>query len=221
MKLHKKAFTLVELIVVITILAILSTIWFVSYSGYLAWTRDTNRISQMKSISEWLHLYSTNHTLPSPESSITISSWATSVATQWYAWANVLETITYSSEWIDPKDKTYFSYYLTADKKYFQLMAYLEEEDNLQNQATAAVDYAIRFPSVFWAKLWILTESDNTPAQIAWVNLDISAATVASYIYHLKDGVASAATTDLSNLETYANAWGKFCTLTWCTAPAQ
>ncbi|MDQ7009472.1 MAG: type II secretion system protein [Candidatus Gracilibacteria bacterium] len=50
----KRAFTLVELIVVITILAILATVGFVSFSGYLAGTRDVNRISQLKSMSDAL-----------------------------------------------------------------------------------------------------------------------------------------------------------------------
>ena len=183
---QKQAFTLVELIVVITILAILSTIWFVSYSSYLAWTRDTNRISQLKSISEWLHLYSTNHTLPKPDDSIDINVNWTTIAYQWYAWANTLETITYSTEWIDPKDKTFFSYYLTRDRKHFQLMAFLEEEDNLQNQATA-IDYTKRHPTVFWAKLWILTDTDNNPVQeVVTTELDI-ATTTTNYIARFKD----------------------------------
>ena len=132
-----KAFTLVELIVVITILAVLSAIWFVAFSWYLAWTRDTNRISQLKSISDWLELYWTKHDLPIPEDKVDIKVWTwtneKTIAYQWYAWKNILETIEYSSEWVDPKDWTYFSYYLTKDKKYYQLMAFLEESDNLQN----------------------------------------------------------------------------------------
>ncbi len=169
MKLQKQAFTLVELIVVITILAVLSTIWFVSYSWYLAWTRDTNRISQLKSISDWLHLFSTNHTLPSPDDNIDVKANSEVIATQWYAWKNTLETITYSTSGLDPKDKIYFSYYLTRDKKYFQLMTFLEEEDSLQTawifNNTKAVDYSIRYPAVFWDKLWILTDEFNVPVQ--------------------------------------------------------
>ena len=67
MKKGIKAFTLVELIVVITILAILATIWFVSFSGYLAWTRDTNRVAQLKSMSDALELYRTKKDLPIPD----------------------------------------------------------------------------------------------------------------------------------------------------------
>ena len=186
---NKKAFTLVELIVVITILAILSTIGFVSYSSYLSGSRDTNRISQIKAISEWLYLYSTNHTLPTPDDEVKVLSNWTIIAYQWYAWSNVLETITYSTEGVDPKDKTHFSYYLTKDKKHFQLMAFLEEQDNLQTIAWA-VDYSKRYPTVYWKKLWILTDINNTPIQeiedIKTNWLDV-ATTIDSYIARLKD----------------------------------
>lgn len=46
----KRAFTLVELIVVITILAILWTIWFISLSWYSAEARDSKRITESKSL---------------------------------------------------------------------------------------------------------------------------------------------------------------------------
>jgi prepilin-type N-terminal cleavage/methylation domain-containing protein len=120
-------FTLVELIVTITILAILASIWFVSYPWYLAGSRDTNRLSQLKSISDWLQLYLSKNTLPIPDDYIEIQTNSKTIAYQDYAWINVLETIEYSSVWDDPKDKTYYTYYLTKDKKDIQLMWYLEE----------------------------------------------------------------------------------------------
>jgi prepilin-type N-terminal cleavage/methylation domain-containing protein len=172
-----KAFTLVELIVVITILSILSIVWFVSFSWYLAWTRDVNRISQIKAISKWLYLYSTNKTLPTPDAETTsIMDWTTQIATQWYAWKTVLETIAYSTEWVDPKDKIHFSYYLTADKKYFQLMALLENETKkiVLLPQTQATDYTSRTPYVTWEKLWILTTSTNEPIQMSTWSIDIS-----------------------------------------------
>ena len=54
----KNWFTLVELIVVITILAILVTIWFVSFQWFLRDARDGNRVASVKSIWEWLELSS-------------------------------------------------------------------------------------------------------------------------------------------------------------------
>ena len=184
----KGAFTLVELIVVITILAILATIGFVSFSGYLAWTRDTNRIAQLKSMSDALDLYRTKKSLPLPDDKIYIKSGTDTIGYQGYIWKNVLETIEYTEKWLDSKDKIYFSYYLTKNKKYFQLLAFLEEE-NKDVQAslfkapengfgvseTNAIDYSLRYPYTQWRKLWILTDTDNTPIQeiLSW-NVDIS-----------------------------------------------
>lgn len=236
-----KWFTLVELIIVITILAILSTIWFVSYNGYLVWVRDTNRISQMATIQDWLEVYRTKNDLPLPESNVEVrANWAT-IWYQWYMWKNNLETITYSKWWVDPKDWSYFSYYLTSDKKYFQLMWYLEDEANKQvvkwitNQANAAT-YSTRFPTVAWKKLGILTEATtNMPIQevssikTAWY-LDI-ALTTASYVanYTDKDSVTWSGTTLVKTIynanckrikEIWWNQWNGLYTInpTWASS---
>jgi prepilin-type N-terminal cleavage/methylation domain-containing protein len=50
-------FTLVELIVVITILAILGTIGFLSIQGYSASARDGSRISNLSSLQRGLALW--------------------------------------------------------------------------------------------------------------------------------------------------------------------
>jgi len=51
MKLNKvKAFTLVELIVVITILAILWIIAFINLQWYSAWPRDSKRLSDINNV---------------------------------------------------------------------------------------------------------------------------------------------------------------------------
>lgn len=52
-----KAFTLVELIVVITILAILATIGYASLIGYGLTARDTKRISDLNNITKVIELY--------------------------------------------------------------------------------------------------------------------------------------------------------------------
>ena len=178
-----KAFTLVELIVVITILAILATIGFVSFSWYLAWTRDVNRISQLKAMSDALELYRTRKDLPIPDDKVDVQASGTTIAYQWYIWANVLETIEYTEKGLDPKDKNYFSYYLTKNKKYYQLLTFLEESSDdelaLHNNIlewTQATDYSDRFPKVQWKKLWILTDKDNNPIQ------EVSAITSSWYL---------------------------------------
>ncbi len=82
-KLQQKAFTLVELIVVITILAILGTIWFVSYTWFMSTARDSNRLTQLEWIHNWLESYKTRWKLPLPDDSVTIyASWTII----WYQW---------------------------------------------------------------------------------------------------------------------------------------
>ena len=117
---NKVAFTLVELIVVVTIMGILATIWFVSFTSYLAWTRDTNRIAQLKSMSEALVLYKwKNVSYPLPDDYVEIKSNGEVISYQGYIWKEVLEKIGYSEKWLDPKDKEYFSYYVLSPKTLF------------------------------------------------------------------------------------------------------
>jgi prepilin-type N-terminal cleavage/methylation domain-containing protein len=204
-----KAFTLVELIVVVTILAILATIWFVSYSNYLTWVRDTNRIAQLTSISDWLNLYSTKNDLPIPDNNVEVSvSWAL-IAYQGTAWANTLETIDFSKWGKDPKDDTHFSYYLTKNRKYFQLMAFLEESENITSwivNTTHAIDYTDRIPTVSGKKLWILTNNEKIPIEQLGSDLDLALSDTTDYIAYLtSESTITGDTAGNSDLEYLAN----------------
>jgi type II secretory pathway pseudopilin PulG len=177
------AFTLVELIVVITIVWILSTIGFVSYSGYLAGARDSNRFSQLTKLSDSLQVYATTKSLPLPDTSIDITASGTIIAYQGVVGENVLETIDYTNGGKDPKDDSYFTYYLTKDRKSLQLLAFMEEELTQIDTGTIgtgigkevyAADYENRYPKVYGKKLWVLVSAEtatfNTPAQEITVN---------------------------------------------------
>jgi hypothetical protein len=115
------------------------------------------------------------------------------IAYQGYAGSNTLETIDFTKWGKDPKDGQYFSYYLTADRKYFQLMAFLEEEANITTQlnisdSVQAVDYSNRIPTVYGKRLWILTNIDNVPIQeVITTELDILVDDVTTYVAHLND----------------------------------
>ena len=165
----KIAFTLVELIVVVTIIAILSTIWFISFSWYLAGTRDTNRTWQLKALSDALEIYRIKDSLPLPDAKVDVRANWKIMAYQWYIGKNVLSLIQYTESWLDPKDKKYFTYYLTRNRKVFQLMALLEEPSNdnlsLWINKTYASDYSNRYIYVKGKKLWIITDLYNTPIQ--------------------------------------------------------
>jgi len=166
------AFTLVELIVVITIVWILSTVGFVSYSGYLSGARDSNRFSQLTKLSDSLQVYAATKSLPLPDDYIEITaSWASNViAYQGYVWVDVLETIDYTNGWVDPKDDSFFTYYLTKDRKSMQLLTFMEEQSSvssIQNRTeTYAANYENTFPKTYGKKLWVLTQSiTNIPVQ--------------------------------------------------------
>jgi len=77
------AFTLVELIVVITILSILATIGFMSLLGYQKSARESIRLSDIKLIEKQLSLYEIkNSALPIPDNYITITASGTSLGLQ-------------------------------------------------------------------------------------------------------------------------------------------
>ncbi len=168
---NKKGFTLVELIIVITILAILWTIGFVSYSKYLVWVRDATRENQLIEIWDWLKTAFMKKRLPLPDERVEVRVNGELVAYQWYAWKTVLEIIWYNQSWIDPKTKKHFTYYMTKDRKYFQLLAHLEKDPelalniNFTKSYADIVDYSFKFIKTHWAKLWVLTDEFNTPIQ--------------------------------------------------------
>ncbi len=159
-----KAFTLVELIVVITIVWILSTVWFVSYSWYLTWARDSNRISQLTKLSDSLQVYSASKTLPLPDNKIDITASWTVIAYQWELWVDVLETIDYTNGWKDPKDDSYYLYSLSKDRREFQVLAFLEENNVSFQNTIYAVNYEDRYPINYGKKIWIILRNlDNLP----------------------------------------------------------
>lgn len=75
---NKKAFTLVELIVVITILAILWTIGFISMQNYALSARDSSRVTDMWNMLKSLELYVLqNWKYPEPGNSVQVNfSWS-------------------------------------------------------------------------------------------------------------------------------------------------
>lgn len=179
MKNKKKAFTIAELVVIIVILWILTTLWFVSFSGYSSWVRDSNRISQITWISNNLNIYKIKNLLPLPDQHILLEVNGEDIWYQWYAWKDLLEKIDYKKWGFDPKDDKYYTYYLTKDKTNFQLLAFLSKDKSISginiwwDVYSDFVDYSDRTPYVEGKRLWILLESKtNTPIQeLNWLLL--------------------------------------------------
>lgn len=125
-----KAFTFVELIVVITILVVLWAIWFSSYSWYIDDSRDTQRKSDLSQVSSALKVYKQKrwyYAIPWDTFNLTYS-WVT-VALQWKLNNNVrlnsLEKLPY-----DPKIDIAYSYSITSNKQEFEISANLENSGN-------------------------------------------------------------------------------------------
>jgi len=166
MKKNTSWFTLVELIVVVTILVVLSTVWFISYESYLVDTRDSKRLSQMNNLRDALRLSITKWKLPFPDDGIELRQDGVVYAYQWYAWESVLESISFSQNTIDPLDDVYYHYLLIKNQVDFQLLWYLEKdplESVLQKKykTYANIDYGNRFPRVYGNELGIITEEDT------------------------------------------------------------
>ena len=165
-------FTLVELIVVVSILTILSTIWFVAYSWYLWWVRDVNRVWQLQWVADAVKLYNTRYALPIPEDYVEIKSTDTIIWYQWVIWEKTLNLIDYQWEWIDPKYDEYFTYRTNKNSNNFAVMTYLEEQKiktfSSIHQKTFANNYNKRNPFIVGDKVWVIINDQNTPINKIW-----------------------------------------------------
>lgn len=191
----KKAFTLVELIVVITILSILSTVWFVAYTDYLLWTRDSSRIHQITSIHNAYNLYSTRSKVPVGKNNVVVNFGTANAGHQWDIDQSVLDTIKYSDWWRDPKTKDFFSYFISSDKKSIQVLWFLEENQELSYlwwaDQSFASSYEELFPYVHGANLGILLEEVSQVPMHRWESLtgkalDIQTSTW-SYVWYVSN----------------------------------
>ena len=215
-------FTLVELIVVITILAILWTIAFISLQWYARDARDSVRVADLKSIEKWLEFVLLwGSQLPKPEEPINIVASGTTIYYQWYAWETVLWKISVHWKGKDPLDDLHYTYITDTNLRNYQLLGLLEWSDvvsydsNILKQ-TNAIDYTDRYPTTRWKKLWVLTDENNTPVQeiselqSSW-SLDIVNTSSVFKTYFGDWIFASWTWTVLYRLEEVASVWWREC----------
>ena len=166
---NRKAFTLVELVVMVAILVVMSTIWIISLTDYLSWVRDSNRITQISNMRDWIALKINAWLLLTPERAVEIQNNWIPKSFQWVFWSSLIEKIWYSMDWLDPKDKQYFTYTLSADWKYFQLVALLENEESylwVWYENILIKDNNLRIPYIVWSKeIWVFFNDLVIPVQ--------------------------------------------------------
>lgn len=134
---NKKGFSLVELIIAISILAILSTLWFMSYSWYTKNARDTKRVSDIQLLKSSILVYSKTNEWIFPDFSentywnIYLWNLSNKVAKQQKINEKFLWKIWISNKILDPLSSTNYVYSISWDKRYFQFSSTLEKQNNL------------------------------------------------------------------------------------------
>lgn len=125
------AFTLVELVVVITILAILGTIGFLSVGGYSSRARDSQRLVDVENISKSLDFAVISiGSYPAPDNSFTVTYSGANLWQQGIVGSSVLQAFRSSisggglnKKPIDPLDGSDYSYSVLSQGKAYQVMA--------------------------------------------------------------------------------------------------
>lgn len=166
MKKNKYAFTLVELIVVLTIIAILWTIAFITMQWYSASSRDSVRISDMSKISSSLELFNIDawkYPDPTEAQPVTYSWWLA-----WYQWIFWNATFTNVSRLdkvpVDPLTQKEYAYSVLNTKQEFEIWSILEWDElglNTVNQTNASEKIA--YWKITWTYNWVWLRV-NTPS---------------------------------------------------------
>lgn len=169
-------FTLVELIVVITILAILWTIAFVSLIGFQKTAREATRMSDLNTIAKALEFYYTqeNH-YPDPTNSFTITFSGSTAWNQWTFWIDTQRiTRRISHVPTDPLTNNEYAYSTTNTRQEYELWAISESlltqtNSNLlfPNRANAANAYYTNIKGNYNKQ--IVTVKEPSRIYILWV----------------------------------------------------
>lgn len=159
MRNKKYAFTLVELIVVITILAILWTIAFISLQWYSKSSRESVRISDMSKIRTSLELFHINaNKYPDPTEAypVTYSGWLAWY--QWSFWNSTFINVEKLDEIpTDPLTWKEYTYSVLNTKQEYEIASISEWDDNslsLNNNEVVAAEKTA-WANITWTYNWV------------------------------------------------------------------
>jgi uncharacterized protein (TIGR02145 family)/prepilin-type N-terminal cleavage/methylation domain-containing protein len=165
---NRKGFTLVELIVVITILAILWTIAFLSLQWYAKNARDSKRVWDVNNIKKSLELFvlqTEKYPLPDNGEEVTYS-WEV-VWTQWTVWDNVLEQLSRNlkKKPLDPSTEEEYIYSTTENRREYEVLWIYEwwiTTNSITNKAHASDTWYIKVDGTY-NQLYTSTDSFIIP----------------------------------------------------------
>lgn len=169
MKIQKKWFTVVELVVVIMILITLSWIWFVWYMSNLVESRNVKRVSEIGNAKMALKNHKLQNSLyPNPGNTFEISDGSGTIALQWF-----LDQDVYLKDfWKIPTDpyvkNKYYVYSITANKNAFQLATILEKDNVIGNELglQAYVDGDYQTSSIEYLPSLVVAASEATDISV-------------------------------------------------------
>ncbi|MDD2907076.1 MAG: prepilin-type N-terminal cleavage/methylation domain-containing protein [Candidatus Gracilibacteria bacterium] len=160
----KKAFTLVELIIVITIIGILSSIGYFSYVVHLINVKDASRISQIINIGDGIDLAISKGINIVPENSVDINVSGNKYSTQGEAGKSIIGEIGFYGVGIDPKDGEHFTFALGTKIGSYQIITYLENPKNLPKTTNTVNILGTRVPYVYGKdNIGILLDDSGVP----------------------------------------------------------
>ncbi|MDD2916709.1 MAG: fibrinogen-like YCDxxxxGGGW domain-containing protein [Candidatus Gracilibacteria bacterium] len=178
-------FTLVELIVVITILVILGTIAFLNLGGFQSSARDSSRVENLSNLKKGLDMFQIKTgSYPVPENMVSVTASGITIGYQGFAKELTERTIGLSVGGTrDPLDTSiYTTYSVNADRTKMELMNFLEDGSMLLSlnafvpnaSADIGSDYSKRYPTVQGDTLGILLASGTLqPIQESGTGVDV------------------------------------------------
>lgn len=176
----KKWFTLIELIVVITILAILWTIAFISFKGFTTNARDSVRLNDSSNINKWLSLvYSTEGFYPVPDNYAKVLDKKGIFMKQWEMW-NQAQSFINMKDAQDPLTKGYYDYSVKENWKLYTLWVNYEWDVALDITTNAKAEWENETTLVLsGTDAWLIVEKSTwkTPEWTADIDLTNSDAT--------------------------------------------
>lgn len=168
---NKMAFTLIELIVTIGILAILWTIAFFALQGYSQNSRDSVRISDLSIMKNWLDLYVLDwakYPDPTNKKEITYSWWT--VWIQWSFWESTTKNVDKINKIpTDPLLDKEYTYSITKNWREYEIWGIVEWDSfaniKLINNSYAWTNSARAL--IIWNYNWLVATSSS------WSNCNV------------------------------------------------